>query len=133
MRKRKPHREKQGSLPLILLKSALLGCVATVLLALLLAALLEREFLSMDALNTLTMIVKGLCAMLVGFVIARSLAHRFGVLFCGAGGSLYMLLSFLCFAIAERSFTFSWAMLGDAALAFAFGIIGSLISEFTKK
>ncbi|MDD3920430.1 MAG: hypothetical protein PHO41_04580 [Eubacteriales bacterium] len=133
MKKRRPFKEKKRSIPMMILKAALLGCVAAVVLVLLLAALLEKEFLSMEALGTLTMIVKGICGVLVGWIVKRSMSHKLLLVLCGLGGGVYMLLSFLCFALAERTLSFSWAMLGDIALGFAFGVLGGVLAGFARK
>lgn len=132
MKKRRGKRNGDTAISLLyMLRAALIGCIATAALMLLIAILLKWEWFSISSLNILNTLIKTLCAALAGYCCIRfsNGAHAINA---GGAGVIYILLSYVVFRLIEQDFAFRLSDLADVALAFTAALAAALITNLLK-
>lgn len=135
MRKqRKSSKKESGSLgtqALFCIRAAMLSCIVTAVMILVLALLLKWSLVPLSSVRLINTIIKSICACTAGFLCARRISRR-AYLFGGLGGMLYIVMAYLIFALIERSFSLDWHMVSDLALGFACGTGTAIICRLAQ-
>ncbi len=113
-------------------KGAMLACVLTVVFVLLFSLLLKVRWMQEDSIAAANTLIKGICALIAGWITARRLQNR-AWLWAGASGGLYILVSFAAFSIAQSTFSLKPTLLADAALGFVCGVAAAIVQNIFRK
>ena len=111
-----------------MLKAALLGCILTAVMVLLLAITMKWDWVGMDQVASINTLIKAISACFIGFILAGK-RYSHGWVIAGVAGVLYMVLAFAVFAILNGSFALSFSNVSDLLMVFA---CASCICIFTK-
>ncbi len=130
MRRKRNASPSAGPL-LRLVKAALFGCIITVAILLVFALLLKWELFGEGSIPIATSIIKALCALWTGFIVARSTETR-PWLWSGFGGMLYVAMAFIAFSLVEKVFSVSAGLLADMVLGFLAGAAGGLFQQMKR-
>lgn len=115
--KRRSARPDSGAYVLLTFRAALLSCILTAVLVLLLAFTLKWEWIRTEQIHIVNTIIKTLSAGVAGLLCARQIGSRVW-LFAGCAGVLYMMLSYVVFSLIERSFSVTAAFASDILMGF---------------
>lgn len=130
MKRKRSKRSGDGALSLMyMLRAALIACIITGILMIILAFFLKWEWFSLEALGITNVVIKTLCAALAGLVCAGAQKHP-RLMDAGGAGVFYILLSYLVFRLIEQDFSLRWEILSDIVLAFVAAIAAALIRNF---
>lgn len=125
-----------GTQALCCIRAALLACIATAALILVLAFLLRWDVVPLASVRFVNVLIKAASACFAGLLCVRSIERK-AWLFGGFAGMLYILLAYIVFAMIEREFSFSWNAVSDLALGFACGmgtaVICRLLSDIRSQ
>lgn len=130
MRRKRAVSPKTGPM-LRLIKAALFGCIITVAILLVFALLLKWELFGEGSIPAATSVIKALCALCTGLIVARSTDTR-PWLWAGFGGMLYVAIAFIAFSLVEKVLTISAGLLADMALGFLAGAAGGMLQQVKK-
>lgn len=100
------------------MKIALVSCILTAVLVLILAFTMKWEWIGMDSVDAVNTCIKAVSACVAGFLSSKLKIHR-RWLAAGLIGMGYMMLSFAVFAILNGGFQLSAGNLSDILMAFA--------------
>lgn len=114
---------------LFVLKTALLLSIVTAALVLVLAFTLRWDWISADRIDFVNTCIKALTACLGGFLFARSV-HRGAWTAAGLCAVLYMLLSFVVFAICSGSFSPSVGQAIDLLMVFTCAACSEILFRY---
>lgn len=130
MKRKRSKRSGDGALSLMyMLRAALIACIITGILMIILAFFLKWEWFSLEALGITNVVIKTLCAALAGLVCTGAQKHP-RLMDAGGAGVFYILLSYLVFRLIEQDFSLRWEILSDIVLAFVAAIAAALIRNF---
>ena len=114
------------------IRAALLACILTAALILLLAFFLKMGLVSLNAVRLINTVIKAVCACLAGLLCASRL-HSYAAVYGGLSGLLYIATAYLLFSLIERSFVFDWGTVSDLALGFLCGIGTAMILKLVRE
>ncbi|MEG1754858.1 MAG: TIGR04086 family membrane protein [Clostridia bacterium] len=103
---------------LSVLKIAVLACIMTAILVLILALTMRWNWFVTDQIQSVNTVIKALSACAAGWMIALKRLPR-GWVFAGLTGVIYMIVAFTVFGILNGSFTLSIKNISDVLMAFA--------------
>ena len=130
MKRKRSKRSGDGALSLMyMLRAALIACIITGILMIILAFFLKWEWFSLEALGITNVVIKTLCAALAG-LICTGAQRQPRMMDAGGAGVFYILLSYLVFRLIEQDFTLRWGILSDIALAFIAAIAAAMIRTY---
>ena len=107
-----------GNLLISGIKIILIACILTAILVLMLALSMKWEWIGMESVDAVNTCIKAISACLAGF-LASKLKIRRNWLAAGVIGMLYMVISFVIFAVLNGSFHISTGNISDVLMAFA--------------
>lgn len=114
-----------------LIKAAFIGSAASLVLILILAAVMWKQLIGIEAIPVANAVIKVLSAALAGFAVQRHCQSKAWL--CGAmAGLIYAGLAYTVFAIISGSFTLNAAMLSDALIGMLSGMISAMITRAIK-
>lgn len=132
MKKKRTARGRvSGTTILLMLRAALLACIATAALMLLFAFLLKWEWLGVDAIRVCNTIIKTLCACFAGYLCSRFFSGTHA-LYAGISGMIYIVLSYVIFCLIEQDFALRWSLLSDIALCFIAAMTAAVVRNTIK-
>ncbi len=114
-------------------KGAMLACVITVVFVLLFSLLLKMRWMQDGSIAVANTLIKGICALVAGWITARRLKKSRSWLWAGVSGGLYILISFVAFSIAQSTFSLKLTLLADVALGFFCGAAAAILQNIFKK
>ena len=112
---------------LLVLKTAVLCCIVTALLVLILAVTMRWNWISSEGIRPVNTAIKAISACLAGFLLYRQ-RPRLSWLIAGLTGMLYMALAFAVFGILNGSFSVTTRTISDLLMAFACGSCVSILT-----
>ncbi len=99
-------------------KAALLACILTALLVLLLAISMKWEWIGMERVDFVNTMIKAVSACFAGFLVSFQKVRRCWLV-AGVVGMVYMVVAFAVFGILNGSFRVSYGNAADVLMAFA--------------
>lgn len=135
MKKRKRREQRRtGESALQIARASLLSCILTAVLVLLLACMIQWEWLGVDRIHVLNTLIKAISASFAGVLIALGArVKERGWLLAGIAGTAYILLSYVAFSLIERDFSVSWLFLSDLLLGFLCAAIMQVFVRVLKE
>ena len=114
------------------IRAALIACIVTAALILLLAFLLKQGAVTLSSVRLINTLIKAVCACLAGLLCAVRL-DRYASAYGGLSGMLYLSVAYLLFSLIERSFRFDWGTVSDLALGFLCGLGTAMILKLVRE
>lgn len=114
------------------IRAALIGCILTAALILLLAFALKTGLVMLSAVRLINTLIKAVCAGVAGLLCASRL-HSYAAVYGGLSGLLYIAVAYLLFSLIEHSFVFDWGTVSDLALGFLCGIGIAMIHKLVRE
>lgn len=108
------------------------GCAASVVLVVLFAFILQKQWLPSSAIPYINMGIKLVAAAAAALIAALSAQSR-APLRAAAASGLYMVLTFLLFSLFSGSFSPGWGNLLDLAACMLAGLITGMAVNLVKK
>lgn len=123
-------RGKAANAPVVftLLRAAFIGCVVSVALIVIFAALMWKQVAGVELIPIVNAAIKVIGAAAAGFLAQRgcgSLAWLFG----GAAGLIYAMLAYAVFSILSGSFALNMAMLSDMGIGLLSGMLCAMVTR----
>ena len=123
-------RGKAANAPAVftLLKAAFIGCVVSVTLIVIFAALMWKQVVGVELIPIVNAAIKVIGAAAAGFLAQRgcgSRAWRFG----GAAVLIYAMLAYAVFSILSGSFALNMAMLSDMGIGLLAGMLCAMVTR----
>ena len=123
-------RGKAANAPVVLtlLKAAFIGCVVSVALIVIFAALMWKQVVGVELIPIVNAAIKVMGAAAAGFFAQRgcgSCAWLFG----GAAGLIYAMLAYAVFSILSGSFALNMAMLSDMGIGLLAGMLCAMVTR----
>ena len=121
-------RGKAANAPAVftLLKAAFIGCVVSVALIVIFAALMWKQVVGVELIPIVNAAIKVIGAAAAGFFAQRgSRAWLFG----GAAGLIYAMLAYAVFSILSGSFALNMAMLSDMGIGLLAGMLCAMVTR----
>ncbi len=117
--------KKPDAMFMVVIKGALLGVLLSLLLLLLLSLALDKGWLGLTSLQSVTLVVKVLSALTAAvFALKKYKGHA--ILTGALTGTAYAALAYLFFSIISESFAFSLAVLGDLGIGCLCGAVAAI-------
>jgi len=114
------------------IRAALLCCILTASLILLLAFFLKQGIVPLASVRLINTLIKAVSAGTAGLLCASRL-HAFAGIYGGLSGLLYLALAYLLFSFIEQSFVFDWGTVSDLALGFLCGLGTATILKLVRE
>ena len=116
---KRPYRKATlGSVLIACGKAALLACILTAVLVLLLALSMKWEWIGMERVDAVNTLIKAVSACFAGFITSFQKVRRCWLV-AGLVGMGYMIAAFIVFGILNGSFAVSLSNAADVLMAFA--------------
>lgn len=113
-------------------KGVMYAVVATLLFVLLFALIIKWANLGNGVIRPVMQVIKVVC-IFIGVAIALRKAKKFGWLYGGLIGILYMVLTFLIFSLLDGNFTIGWAALSDLLFQTLVGVVSAVLLRMRNK
>ena len=122
-------RGKAANAPAVftLLKAAFIGCVVSVALIVIFAALMWKQVVGVELIPIVNAATKVIGAA-AGFFAQRGCGSR-AWLFGGAAGLIYAMLAYAMFSILSGSFALNMAMLSDMGIGLLAGMLCAMVTR----
>ena len=123
-------RGKAANAPVVLtlLRAAFIGCVVSVALIVIFAALMWKQVVGVELIPIVNAAIKGIGAAAAGFFAQRGCGSLAG-LFGGAAGLIYAMLAYAVFSILSGSFALNMAMLSDMGIGLLSGMLCAMVTR----
>lgn len=123
-------RGKAANAPVVLtlLKAAFIGCVVSVTLIVIFAALMWKQVVGVELIPIVNAAIKVMGAAAAGFFAQRGCGSR-AWLFGGAAGLNYAMLAYAVFSILSGSFALNMAMLSDMGIGLLAGMLCAMVTR----
>lgn len=128
----RPRTESAWVCVMACIRAALLCCILTASLILLLAFFLKQGIVPLSSVRLINTLIKAVSAGTAGLLCASRLRTYAGV-YGGLSGLLYLALAYLLFSFIERSFVFDWGTVSDLALGFLCGLGTATILKLIRE
>lgn len=123
--------DKGKSIILSLLKASLAATAASVLLIVLFAFILQKQWLGIDLIPYINIAVKVLAGILASIIAIKCGAWRAPIMGAAAAG-LYMLLTFIMFSLFAGEFKIGLSLLTDVLMCMAAGAAAGIVSNLKR-
>lgn len=123
--------EKKAKPIPVILTSALIALICSMVLIVGFAFLLQRQVLDIDSVHIVNPIIKAVSAIIASLIGVKRLGSR-GWLYGLICGTAYAILSFLIFSILSNNFGFSVGNLVDIAMCGLAGMVGGILHQLVK-
>ena len=122
-------RGKAANAPAVftLLKAAFIGCVVSVTLIVIFAALMWKQVVGVELIPIVNAAIKVIGAAAAGFFAQRGGSRAW--LFGGAAGLIYAMLAYAVFSILSGSFALNMAMLSDMGIGLLAGMLCAMVTR----
>ena len=124
-------KSNSSRMPLVLLRSALVGSALGVALVALFALVLQKQWLGIDSVPYVNSAIKIVSAAAAALIAARKAESR-TLLWGAAAGGLYMLISYVVFSLVSGSFSFDTALVSDLAMCMLAGAITGVVRNLKR-
>lgn len=124
-------RKSGGSPVLKTVIGGLMGCAASVALALAFSFVLMKQWLGMEALPFINAGIKAFCAGIAAFAAVRGAASR-AILRGAAAGLVYMAVTSVVFSLLSGGFSIKPSALADAAVCAAVGAAVGIVHNLRQ-
>ena len=123
-------RGKAANAPAVftLLKAAFIGCVVSVTLIVIFAALMWKQVVGVELIPIVNAAIKVIGAAAAGFFAQRGCGSR-AWLFGVAAGLIYAMLAYAVFSILSGSFALNMAMLSDMGIGLLAGMLCAMVTR----
>ncbi len=113
---------------LTLLKAAFIGCVVSVALIVIFAALMWKQVVGVELIPIVNAAIKVIGAAAAGFLAQRGCGSR-AWLFGGAAGLIYAVIAYALFSILSGGFALNMAMLSDMGIGLLAGMLCAMVTR----
>lgn len=119
--------KQASSMPVKILKGALIGSVLSIVLILIYAVALMQGWLDEASMPVVNSVIKALCAAAAALLAIRGCGRRKWII--GAiTGAVYIVMAFVVFSILSGQVSFSVAVLSDLLLGVLAGMLTAMLS-----
>lgn len=120
--------QAKGVMWLHAMRVALIATAFSILLVIVFAFVLQKQWLVMSSISIINPIIKVAAALAAAFITIRK-CQRLCWLWGMIGGVFYMLLTFTVFSLLSGSFSFSTGTLTDIAMCAASGVAAGVLKN----
>ncbi|MCR5612008.1 MAG: TIGR04086 family membrane protein [Clostridiales bacterium] len=122
---------KEKNAVLTILKASLAAAALSVLLVVLFAFVLQKQWLKVDTIPYINIAVKVLAAVLAAIIAVRSGAGRAPLMGAAAAGA-YMLITFIVFSLFAGKFDIGLSLLTDVLMCVIAGAAVGIVSNLRR-
>lgn len=111
-----------------LLKAAFIGCVVSVAMIVIFAALMWKQVVGVELIPIVNAAIKVIGAAAAGFFAQRGCGSH-AWLFGGAAGLIYAVIAYALFSILSGGFALNMAMLSDMGIGLLAGMLCAMVTR----